>query len=173
MTSKEVLLQDPVTGQVALFREVLKKEADFLGIIPLKVIGLDGKRVEVFDKKQPQTYRLAHPDPKKGYLSEQLFQKDQLTSADFEVFKCAMLRKHGFPENLLWLTECQSLEDFAAFYGKSEAWEYNLQNHRSVLYWHESGSIQGIVGFTTFEEFERGCQCLAKNLKTNLTRHHL
>jgi hypothetical protein len=93
--------------------------------------------------------------------------KEQPTIPDYEARKVETLLKYGCPESLLWLTECHSVDSLSKWYGKEAVSDLGLKDDDfGVVYWHESGSIMQLAGFSNSDEsFEKACAYVGSQMK--------
>lgn len=90
--------------------------------------------------------------------------KKELTIKDYEAMKCEKLLEYGANKDYLWLTECETVDNFINWYGLDLALDLGLDKYKYVIYYHESGSVHAHGGFNNLEEFEKACQFVGNYL---------
>jgi len=153
-------------------RVVLEKhwKADASGydyLAPLEITEFEGQSLTTYkegDSGDP-VYVLEHQDTTLVWISSKLVPKPCRSVLEFEERKCAVLMEYGCPEDRLWLTEVQSLDDFSMSCGYDPYVVGNLHEFHYVVFYHEDGEVFVSAGFNTDEEFERGCEAVADYLK--------
>jgi len=114
---------------------------------------------------------LEHDDPTLVWKSKRHFIESKSTenSVDYyEELKCTALLEHGCPDEALWLTEVQTVDQFNEYYSTDdESAEdfYGLQDYEFVVYYHKSGEIHVHTGFNDESEFDLACKMVAEYLQ--------
>jgi len=158
-------------GSRVVLKEHWKADAGgFDYLAPLEITTFEDQILTTYQEGDcgNPVYVLSHPDPALIWIGETVIPKPSKTVTQYEKLKCKTLIKYGCPEDQLWLTEVQTVEEFRVFY-KDQIPDpvgfYNLHRFHYVLYYHESGEVHSIAGFSTDEEFEGGCEAVADYLK--------
>ena len=134
-------------------------------LAPITITEYKGNELTVYQEGEHDgggdlAFILAHNDPALVWRSKRHPLKQEYTVDEFESKKASFLRKFGFPESELWLTEVQTVKDFNNYFSTEDALAedyYGISDCLFVLYIHESGSVLSHYGFSTMPEFIEAC----------------
>jgi len=157
-------------GSRVIFKEIWKSAASGLDYLPpIAVEEVEGRELTFYREGETLFHKLSHLDPALVWVSEKVIPKPQKSVDEYERMKVKILKKYGFPKNLLWLTEVQTIPKFNQYYKSLTSpvlpeTYYGVEEYHFIIYHHENGEIHCHAGFNSDEEFEKGCQFLSDHM---------
>ena len=138
--------------------------------MPLELDVVEEQVLTTYEGKVSEVpvYVMTHPDPALFWIGESVVPKPSKEITHYEEGKTKTLSKYGCPEDQLWLTEVQAVEEFETFFHdqiSDPIGFYDLHRFHFVIYYHQAGEILQIAGFNTEKEFQKGCKAIADFLK--------
>lgn len=158
-------------------REMWKSRAALFDHLSSSQISIhNGKTLAIYRRDEGSdeicfSVLLEHDDPTLVWKSKRHFieSKPVKNSIDYyEEMKCDALLHHGCPDESLWLTEVQTVDQFDQYFSTDDqtaAEFYGLEDYDFVVYYHENGEVHAHAGFNDEAEFDLACKTIADYLK--------